>query len=116
MIAISGPTKTSIRPPASGLQVDLRVVPPDSLGRGAAVLHRVQAHNVAVRQIAVRKKLRLSEYGLFDVETGELIVSAPPRKRSTRARPGLDTAPDARGSRRVEVAARGTRYHGSFGK
>jgi len=34
-----------------------------------------QAHNVAVREIAVRKGLKLSEYGLFDVETGELIVS-----------------------------------------
>src|SRR5258708_25118563 len=35
-----------------------------------------QAHNVAVREIAVRKKLKLSEYGLFDVESGDLIVSA----------------------------------------
>src|SRR5262249_13588243 len=34
-----------------------------------------QAHNVTVREIAVRKKLKLSEYGLFDAESGELIVS-----------------------------------------
>src|SRR6202035_3489139 len=34
-----------------------------------------QAHNVAVREIAVRKKLKLSEYGLFDAVTGGKIVS-----------------------------------------
>jgi len=31
---------------------------------------------VAVREIAVRRKLKLSEYGLFDASSGDLIVSA----------------------------------------
>ena len=34
-----------------------------------------KAHNVRVREIAVRKDLKLSEYGLFDADDGELIVS-----------------------------------------
>ncbi|HEY2443915.1 MAG TPA: PHP domain-containing protein, partial [Streptosporangiaceae bacterium] len=34
-----------------------------------------QAHNVRTREIAVRRKLKLSEYGLFSVESSELIVS-----------------------------------------
>jgi DNA polymerase (family X) len=70
----SGPAKTSVRTTA-GLQVDLRVVPLDSWGAALQYFTGSQAHNVAVREIAVRKKLKLSEYGLFDAATGEKIVS-----------------------------------------
>jgi DNA polymerase (family X) len=70
----SGPTKTSVRTEA-GLQVDLRVVPLDSWGAALQYFTGSQAHNVAIREIAVRKKLKLSEYGLFDAVTGEKIVS-----------------------------------------
>jgi DNA polymerase (family X) len=70
----SGPTKTSVRTDA-GLQVDLRVVPLDCWGAALQYFTGSQAHNVAVREIAVRKKLKLSEYGLFDATTGEMIVS-----------------------------------------
>jgi DNA polymerase (family 10) len=70
----SGDTKTSIRTTA-GLQVDLRVVPLDVWGAALQYFTGSTAHNVAVRQIAVRQKLKLSEYGLFDADTGELIVS-----------------------------------------
>ena len=70
----SGPTKTSIRT-AEGLQVDLRVVPLDSWGAALQYFTGSQAHNVAIREMAVRKKLKLSEYGLFDAVTGERIVS-----------------------------------------
>ena len=69
-----GPAKTSIRT-ARGLQVDLRVVPLDSWGAALQYFTGSQAHNVRVREIAVRQKLKLSEYGLFDIETGALIVS-----------------------------------------
>ena len=69
-----GEAKTSIRT-ARGLQVDLRVVPLDSWGAALQYFTGSQAHNVRVREIAVRKKLKLSEYGLFDIETGALIVS-----------------------------------------
>jgi len=70
----SGPTKTSIRT-AAGLQVDLRVVPLDCWGAALQYFTGSQRHNVALRELAVRSKLKLSEYGLFDVESGELIVS-----------------------------------------
>jgi DNA polymerase (family 10) len=73
-VIVSGPTKTSIRTTA-GLQVDLRVIPLDSWGAALQYFTGSQAHNVAVREIAVRKKLKLSEYGLFDAATGEKIVS-----------------------------------------
>jgi DNA polymerase (family 10) len=73
-VIASGPTKTSIRTSA-GLQVDLRVVPLDCWGAALQYFTGSQHHNVAIRELAVRRKLRLSEYGLFDAESGELIVS-----------------------------------------
>ncbi len=113
MIA-SGPTKTSIRTVA-GLQVDLRVVQLDAWGAALQYFTGSQAHNVAVRQIAVRRKLRLSEYGLFEVETGELIVSRT--EEEVYARLGLDRYRPrcARTTVRSRPRPPG-RYHGSFGK
>jgi DNA polymerase (family 10) len=105
-VIASGPTKTSIRT-ASGLQVDLRVVPLDAWGAALQYFTGSTAHNVAVRQIAVRKKLRLSEYGLFDVETGALIVSRT--EDEVYARLGLAWVPPAMREDRgeIEAAARG---------
>ncbi len=76
-----GETKTSVRISTGWraqplMQVDLRVVPPGCWGAAMQYFTGSQAHNVAVREIAVRKKLRLSEYGLFDVASGDLITSA----------------------------------------
>lgn len=73
-VIASGEKKTSIRT-VKGLQVDLRVVPPESWGAALQYFTGSQAHNIRTREMAVRAKLKLSEYGLFDVETGELIVS-----------------------------------------
>ena len=73
-VIASGPTKTTIRT-ARGLQVDLRVVPEESWGAALQYFTGSQAHNVRIREIAVRLGLRLSEYGLFRVETGERIAS-----------------------------------------
>jgi DNA polymerase (family 10) len=73
-VIASGPTKTSIRTGA-GLQVDLRVVPLDSWGAALQYFTGSQHHNVRIRELAVRRKLKLSEYGLFHADSGELIVS-----------------------------------------
>jgi len=105
-VIASGPTKTSIRT-ADGLQVDLRVVQLDAWGAALQYFTGSQAHNVAVRQIAVRKKLKLSEYGLFDVGTDELIVSRT--EEEVYERLGLAWVPPAmrEDHGEVEVAARG---------
>jgi DNA polymerase (family X) len=73
-VIASGETKTSVRT-QRGLQVDLRVVPDDSWGAALRYFTGSQAHNVRIREIAVRLGLRLSEYGLFRVESGERISS-----------------------------------------
>lgn len=69
-----GEKKTSIRT-TSGLQVDLRVIPPESWGAALQYFTGSKAHNARVREIAVRAGLKLSEYGLFEAESGKLIVS-----------------------------------------
>ncbi len=69
-----GETKSSIRT-TRGLQVDLRVIPPSCWGAALQYFTGSKAHNVKTRELAVRQKLKLSEYGLFDVETDELIVA-----------------------------------------
>ncbi len=74
-VVASGPTKTSVMT-AAGLQVDLRVVPPASWGAALQYFTGSRAHNIRTREIAVGKNLKLSEYGLFDAETGHKIVSA----------------------------------------
>lgn len=69
-----GDTKASIRT-TKGLQVDLRVIPPGVWGAALQYFTGSKAHNIRIREIAVRKRLKLSEYGLFDAETEELIVA-----------------------------------------
>ena len=104
-VIASGPTKTSIRT-AKGLQVDLRVVQLDAWGAALQYFTGSQAHNVAVRQIAIRQKLKLSEYGLFDSETGALIVSRT--EEEVYARLGLAWIPPTlrEDHGEVEAAAR----------
>jgi DNA polymerase (family 10) len=105
-VVASGPTKTTVRT-ASGLTADLRVVPLDAWGAALQYFTGSVAHNVAVRQIAVRAKLKLSEYGLFDAETNELIVSRT--EEEVYERLGLAWVPPAMREDRgeVEAAARG---------
>jgi DNA polymerase (family X) len=73
-VMAKGETKTSILT-TKGLQVDLRVVPPDVWGAALQYFTGSKAHNIRTREIAVRKKLKLSEYGLFEAASGELIVA-----------------------------------------
>ena len=101
-VVASGPTKTTVRT-ASGLTADLRVVPLDAWGAALQYFTGSVAHNVAVRQIAVRAKLKLSEYGLFDAETNELIVSRT--EEEVYGRLGLAWVPPAMREDRGEIEA-----------
>jgi DNA polymerase (family X) len=98
----SGPTKTTVRT-ASGLTADLRVVPLDAWGAALQYFTGSAAHNVAVRQIAIKQKLKLSEYGLFDAETNQLIVSRTEEEVYDRL--GLAWIPPAMREDRGEIEA-----------
>ena len=59
-----GPTRTAVRL-RSGLQVDIRAVPEKSYGAALLYFTGSKAHNIALRGIAVARKWKLNEYGLF---------------------------------------------------
>jgi DNA polymerase (family X) len=50
---------------ASGLQVDLRAVPPASFGAAWLYFTGSKAHNIALRRLAQEAGLKLNEYGLY---------------------------------------------------
>ena len=55
----------------TGIKVDLKVVEPDQFGNVMQHFTGSKAHNVALREAAVRKGLHVSEYGIKDDSTGE---------------------------------------------
>jgi DNA polymerase (family 10) len=55
----------------TGLPVDLRVVEPDQFGNLLQHFTGSKAHNMALREAAVRRGLHVSEYGVLDDATGE---------------------------------------------
>jgi DNA polymerase (family X) len=59
-----------------GLSFDLRVVPPESYGNLLQHFTGSKAHNVAMREEAVGRKLSISEYGVKNVETEEVFHAA----------------------------------------
>jgi DNA polymerase (family X) len=59
----SGETKTSVIT-RDGLQVDLRVVPPESFGAALLYFTGSKAHNIRLRQRALRRGMTLNEYAL----------------------------------------------------
>lgn len=69
---------------ASGLQVDLRVVPRNSFGAALVYFTGSKEHNIELRKLAVAKGLRMNEWGVFK----------SPRKRGKEVSEGAE-APDA---------------------
>lgn len=63
-ILAKGSTRSTIRL-RNGLQVDLRAVLASSYGAALMYFTGSKAHNIALRQIAADKELKLNEYGLF---------------------------------------------------
>jgi DNA polymerase (family 10) len=61
-----GPTKSSVRT-SDDLQIDLRVVEPEVYG--ATLMHFTGSaqHNVRLREMAVRRDIKINEYGIFDI-------------------------------------------------
>ncbi|MGB2863495.1 MAG: DNA polymerase/3'-5' exonuclease PolX [Sedimentisphaerales bacterium] len=73
-VLAAGPTKGSaiIQAPSAAVQVDVRVVPQESFGAASQYFTGSKEHNVRLREIAVKKKLKLNEYGLFE---GDKIIA-----------------------------------------
>jgi DNA polymerase (family 10) len=63
-ILAKGPTKSSIST-RQGIQVDLRVVEPDSFGAALCYFTGSKAHNIRIREMGVKLGLKINEYGVF---------------------------------------------------
>lgn len=65
-----GDTKMTVRL-ASGLQVDLRVVPAESFGAALQYFTGSKDHNVIVRGRAKQRGLKVSDWGVFRIEAAQ---------------------------------------------
>lgn len=63
-VLAKGETKSSILT-AQGLQMDLRIVPSDSFGAAIQYFTGSKSHNINLRERAVRRGLKINEYGVF---------------------------------------------------
>jgi DNA polymerase (family X) len=68
-----GDTKSSVRL-WGGMQADLRLVPEDSRGAAMQYFTGSKSHNIALRDRAIARGLKLNEYGLFRVDDGTLVA------------------------------------------
>src|SRR5262249_10823059 len=58
----------------SGMQVDVRLLPPDSFGAAMQYFTGSKNHNVQLRQRAIKQGYTLSEYGLVRVEDNKRVA------------------------------------------
>jgi len=70
-VIAKGDTKSSILT-EGGLQMDLRVVPPESFGAALQYFTGSKPHNIALRERAIKRGLKVNEYGVF-TQDGEKI-------------------------------------------
>ncbi|MEO5874159.1 MAG: DNA polymerase/3'-5' exonuclease PolX [Streptosporangiaceae bacterium] len=88
-VIAAGDKKTSVRTDR-GVQVDLRVVPAESWGAALVYFTGSKEHNVRIREMAVKKGWKLSEYGLFD---GDGTVLASRTEEDVYAALGMQWVP-----------------------
>jgi DNA polymerase (family 10) len=98
-VLAEGETKASVLL-KSGIQADLRVVPPQSYGAALVYFTGSKAHNIALRRLAQARGLKINEYGVYRGsrrvagETEESVYAAlglapvPARQRRPRPPPG----------------------------
>jgi DNA polymerase (family 10) len=92
----------------AGMKIDLKVVEPDQFGNVLQHFTGAKAHNVQLRESAVRRGLHVSEYGVLDDATGETLRCAS--EEEVYAALGLPFIPPElrEGRGELEAAAAGT--------
>jgi DNA polymerase (family X) len=101
-VVAQGSTKATVVS-HDGLRFDLRVVPPESYGNLLQHFTGSKAHNVALREEAVGRKLSVSEYGVKNVETGDVFRAAD--EKELYAFLGYEWIPPELRENRGELAA-----------
>ncbi len=72
-VLAEGPTKATIWL-SDGLQIDLRVLPDHLYGNLLQHFTGSREHNIKLREYAVRKNLRVSENGILNLASGEVVT------------------------------------------
>jgi DNA polymerase (family 10) len=72
-VIAKGETKSSVRL-RCGMQVDVRVLEAGSFGSGLQYFTGSKAHNIALRSRANDRGLKLSEYGVFEIQTDRKVA------------------------------------------
>lgn len=92
----------------TGVKIDLRVVAPEQFGNVLQHFTGAKAHNVQLREAAVRRGLHVSEYGIQDDATGETLRCAT--EQEVYERLGYAWIPPElrEGRGELEAAANGT--------
>ena len=72
-ILAEGSTKSSVIT-KEDIHVDVRVVKPISFGAALQYFTGSKAHNIKLRELAIKRGLKINEYGVFDPETGQRIT------------------------------------------
>jgi DNA polymerase (family 10) len=71
-VLVKGSTKSSVRL-KEGLNCDFRVVEEKSFGAALQYFTGSKSHNIQCRKIAIKKGLKLNEYGIFNSKTKKYI-------------------------------------------
>jgi len=74
-VTMRGPTRASVVI-SEGVQVDLRVVERESFGAALAYLTGGKPHNVRLREMAVKRGMKINEYGIFRDEDNQRLGGA----------------------------------------
>src|SRR5690606_639048 len=74
LVAVAGnPTDAGVRATThTGIAIDLRIVEPEAYGNLLQHFTGSAAHNVELRERAVRMGLSVSEHGITEMESGEV--------------------------------------------
>jgi DNA polymerase (family 10) len=97
-----GETKSSVLL-WGGFQTDLRLVPAESLGAAQQYFTGSKAHNIALRDRAIQRGLKLNEYGLYRID-GDVKVAGETEASIYEAL-GLAFVPPELRENRGEIAA-----------
>jgi len=72
-ILAEGPTKSSVIT-KDDIHIDVRVVEPISFGAALQYFTGSKAHNIKLRELAIKRGLKINEYGVFDSKNGQRIA------------------------------------------
>ncbi len=90
-VLAKGENKVSVKL-RSGMQVDVRILPPESFGAALQYFTGSKNHNVTLRQRALKQGYTLNEYGLVRMEDEKRVAGKTEEEIYQNAWPGLDSS------------------------